>query len=424
MSKVKVLNIALLGLGTVGKGLVNLLNENQNEILNKHGAKVNIVKVYERNAEKLEKFGMDKSLFTNNMEDICNDPTVDIVVELLGRIHPSKEFIESALKARKNVVTANKDLICMHGDELLKVAKQNGAVLLYEASCLGAVPAINTLKNNFLGDEIKSIKGIFNGTTNYILTKMTQEGLSYEECLKEAQALGYAESDPTNDVEGIDAAYKLCILSRFAFGLDAKFEDISKKGITKITSQDIQIAGRLGYTIKLLAIAKCSDKKLEMRVNPVFVSNNHQLSKINGAFNACTIEGNYSDEITLIGRGAGSHPTASAVANDIMNFAHKMGDIGQRQLKKAKLEKDGIMKYYLRLSILDKPGILSVIAKIFGDNKISIESVIQDKNENPDVKSLIIVTHATSSLNMQKALDKIAQTSSVQSVDSVLEVLG
>lgn len=424
MAKIKELNIALLGLGTVGKGLVNLLKENENEILNKHNAKVNIVRIFERNADKLEKFGLDRNLFTDNMQDIYDDPSVDIVVELLGRIHPSKEYIEGALNAKKNVVTANKDLICMHGNELLKIAKSNGVVLLYEASCLGAVPAINTLKNNFLGDEIKSIKGIFNGTTNYILTKMTQEGLSYADCLKEAQALGYAESDPTNDVEGIDAAYKLCILSRFAFGLDARFEDISKKGITNITPQDINIAGRLGYTIKLLAIAKCNDQRLEMRVNPVFVSNNHQLSKINGAFNACTVEGNYSDEITLIGRGAGSHPTASAVANDIMNFAHKMGDVGQRVLKKAKMEKDSIMKYYLRMSILDKPGILSVIAKIFGDNKISIESVIQDKNENPEVKSLIIVTHSTSSVNMNKALDKISKNEAVKSVDAVLEVLG
>ena len=424
MAKIKQLNVALLGLGTVGKGLVSLLKENEAEILNKHGAKVNIVKIFERNADKLEKFGLDRNLFTDSMEDICGDKNVDIVVELLGRIHPSKEYIESALRAGKNVVTANKDLICMHGGELLKTAKQNGAVLLYEASCLGAVPVINTLKNNFLGDEIKSIKGIFNGTTNYILTKMTQEGLSYEECLKEAQALGYAESDPTNDVEGIDAAYKLCILSRFAFGLDAKFEDISKKGITQITPQDIQIAARLGYTIKLLAIAKCGDGKLEMRVNPVFVSNNHQLSKINGAFNACTIEGNYSDEITLIGRGAGSHPTASAVANDIMNFAHKMGDVGQRSLKKAKMEKDGHMKYYLRMSVIDRAGILSSIAKIFGDNKISIESVIQDKNDNPDIKSLIIVTHMTTSGSMAKALEKISRAPSVQSVDSVIEVMG
>ena len=424
MTKVKELNIALLGLGTVGKGLVNLLNENKDEILNKHNAKINVVKVYERNADKLEKFGMDRALFTNNMQDIYDDASIDIVVELLGRIHPSKEFIEGALKAKKNVVTANKDLICMHGGELLKVAKQNGVTMLYEASCLGAVPAINTLKNNFLGDEIKSIKGIFNGTTNYMLTKMTQEGLSYEACLKQAQELGYAESDPTNDVEGIDAAYKLCILSRFAFGLDAQFDDISKKGITKITSQDIEIAGRLGYTIKLLAIAKCNNQKLEMRVNPVLVSNEHQLSKINGAFNACTVEGNYSDEITLIGRGAGSYPTASAVANDIMNFAHKMGDVGQRTLKKAKIEKDSQMKFYIRLSILDKAGVMAVIAKIFGDNKISIESAIQDKNDNPDVKSLIIVTHSTSSLNMNKALDKIAKADVVQSVDSVLEVLG
>lgn len=424
MATVKQINIALLGLGTVGKGLVNLLKENEAEILNKHNAKVNVVKVFERNADKLVKFGLDKNLFTDNMQNIYDDANVDVVVELLGRIHPSKEYIEGALKAKKNVVTANKDLICMHGGELLEVAKENGVTLLYEASCLGAVPVINTLKNNFLGDEIKSIKGIFNGTTNYILTKMTQEGLSYEECLKEAQALGYAESDPTNDVEGIDAAYKLCILSRFAFGLDAKFDDITKKGITKITSQDIQIAARLGYTIKLLAIAKCNNGELEMRVNPVFVSNNHQLSKINGAFNACTIEGNYSDEITLIGRGAGSHPTASAVANDVMNFAHTMGDVGNRTLKKAKLAKDGTMKYYLRLSILDKPGILSDIAKIFGDNGISIESVIQDKNDNPEVKSLIIVTHVTTSSGMQKALDKITKTASVQSVDSVLEVIG
>ena len=421
--KVKEINIALLGLGTVGTGVAKLIKENEKCILEKNNLIINIVKVYERKAERLDRAGLDRDLFCGDPQDIFNDKSVDIVVELLGRIHPSKEYIENALNAKKHVVTANKDLICMHGNELLDVATKNDKVLLYEASCLGAIPAINTIKNNFLGDEILAIKGIFNGTTNFILTKMKDEGMSFDAALKIAQELGYAESDPTNDVDGIDAAYKLCILSRLAFGVDAKFEDISKRGIRSVAAQDIAIAKRLGYTIKLLAIGKMTNGKLEMRVNPIFVPNSHQLANINGAFNAFNVLGNYSDEITLIGRGAGSKPTASSVANDIMNFGYDLSSQKTRQMKKVQIEKDGQMKFCLRLTVFDRPGILSKIAKCCGDNAISIESVLQDKNDNPNSKSLIIVTHTTSFFNMQKALSEIMKTDAVENVDSVIEVL-
>ena len=418
----KELNIALLGLGTVGSGVAKLLNKNAEEILSKNGVKINIVKVYERSAERLERAELDKRLFCAKPEDIFKDKSVDAVVELLGRIHPAKEYIEAALNGKKHVVTANKDLICMFGSELSETAAKNGRQLFFEASCLGAIPAINTLKNNFLGDEILSIKGIFNGTTNFILSKMKNEGMSFESALKIAQELGYAESDPTNDVDGIDAAYKLCILCRLAFGIDAKFEDISKRDIRSITAQDIDIAGRLGYTIKLLAIGKMTGGKLQMRVNPVYVPNSHQLAGINGAFNALTVEGNCSGEVTLTGRGAGSLPTASSVANDIIALACRCTN-PPVPVKKVLVEKDGIMKFCLRFNVFDRPGILAKIAGCFADNGISIESVIQDKQTDPANKALIILTHKTGFFNMQRALSEIMKTDAVENVDSVIEVL-
>ena len=422
MSKVKELNIALLGLGTVGSGVAQLLKQNADEILAKSNLKINIVKVYERNADRLLRANLDKKLFCASAEEVFKDPSVDTVVELLGRIHPAKEYIEAALNAKKNVVTANKDLICMHGNELLAVAAKNAKHLVFEASCLGAIPAISTLKNNFLGDKIESVKGIINGTTNFILSKMKAEGMSFDAALKIAQEKGYAESDPTNDVDGIDAAYKLCILSKLAFGVDVKFEDISTKSIRSITAQDIKIAGKLGYTIKLIAQGKMDGGKLEVRVNPVYVPDSHQLASVNGAFNALTINGNCSDEITLIGRGAGKFPTASSVANDIVS----LGTDSVKEaapLKKAVIDKDGHGKFCIKFSVFDKPGILAKLTGCLAANDISVETVLQDKHDNPECKALIILTHRTGMLNVQRALKDIAKTDAVENVDSVIEVL-
>ena len=316
------IKIALLGFGTVAQGTFNLLQDNAELIKNRTGVNVEISKIYVRNPEKYSHITLPKTAhYVTNIDDVLQDENIQMVVELMGGTTFAKDCVESALKAKKNVVTANKDLLAESGPYLLDLASKNGVDLRFEASVLGGIPIIRTLYESLAGNRITELIGIMNGTTNFILTKMSEEGLSYQDVLKEAQDLGYAEADPTADVEGLDAARKLAILASISFNRRIFFEDVTVEGITSIDTEDIKFGKEFGYNIKLLGIAKETSQGLSLNVYPAFIPTTHPLASVRGSYNAIYVKGNGIDDVMLYGRGAGSLPTGSSVVSDIMEVA-------------------------------------------------------------------------------------------------------
>ena len=424
----KTINIALLGLGTVGQGIVNVLKENNHEISQKVGFPINIKTVLVRNIEKAKAFDPTLNL-TNNFDDIINDDEINIVVEVMGGENPARQYMLQALKAKKHVITANKDVVALYGREMFDAATDNKVDFMFEASVGGGIPIIRPLKQCLTANKITEVMGIVNGTTNYMLTKMSNEGMDYDQVLKEAQEKGYAESDPTADVGGLDAARKLAILSSIAFNTKVSLNDVYVEGITKITPDDIKYAKELGYVVKLLAIAKDSTEKgVEVRVHPAFISNSHPLSSVNDVFNAIYINGNAVGEAMFYGRGAGSLPTASAVVADVIDVARNIvHNMSGRILctcfedKRIASIDESISSYYIRLLVKDEPGVLALIAGAFGDQKVSLSSVIQKQKLNNQAE-LVLLTGAISDANIQKALTNIKALSSVTEVYNVIRV--
>lgn len=318
----KTLNIGLLGLGVVGSGVVEVLARQQEKLRDETGIKIQIVKslvrVGEDKSQIAQKYGFE---LVTDIQDIINDPNIDVVVELIGKVHPAKEFITQALENGKHVVTANKDLIAQHGVELNQVAKSHQVSLFYEASVAGGIPILRTMTNNYLADEITNVLGIVNGTTNYMLTKMLTEGLSYDEALEKAQELGFAESDPTNDVDGIDAAYKMVILSQFAYGMDVKMSDLSIEGIRQVSAEDVAFAKKAGYEIKLIGRTRKIQDAIEVSVGPTLVSVNHPLASIKDEYNGVYLESTGINQSMFYGPGAGALPTATSVVSDLLAIA-------------------------------------------------------------------------------------------------------
>lgn len=424
----KTINIALLGLGTVGQGIVNVLKENNHEISQKVGFPINIKTVLVRNIEKAKAF--DDSLnLTTDFSDIINDAEINIVVEVMGGENPARQYMLQALQAKKHVITANKDVVALHGREMFEAATAHKVDFMFEASVGGGIPIIRPLKQCLTANKITEVMGIVNGTTNYMLTKMSNEGMDYNQVLKEAQEKGYAESDPTADVGGLDAARKLAILSSIAFNTKVSLNDVYVEGITKITPDDIKYAKELGYVVKLLAIAKDNvDNGIEVRVHPAFISNKHPLSSVNDVFNAIYINGNAVGEAMFYGRGAGSLPTASAVVADVIDVARNIvHDMSGRILctcfedKKIASIDESISSYYIRLLVKDEPGVLALIAGAFGDQKVSLGSVIQKQKLNNQAE-LVLLTGAISDVNIQKALTNIKSLNVVTEVYNVIRV--
>ena len=424
----KTINIALLGLGTVGQGIVNVLKENNHEISQKVGFPINIKTVLVRNIEKAKAF--DDSLnLTTDFSDIINDAEINIVVEVMGGENPARQYMLQALQAKKHVITANKDVVALHGREMFEAATAHKVDFMFEASVGGGIPIIRPLKQCLTANKITEVMGIVNGTTNYMLTKMSNEGMDYTQVLKEAQEKGYAESDPTADVGGLDAARKLAILSSIAFNTKVSLNDVYVEGITKITPDDIKYAKELGYVVKLLAIAKDNvDNGIEVRVHPAFISNKHPLSSVNDVFNAIYINGNAVGEAMFYGRGAGSLPTASAVVADVIDVARNIvHDMSGRILctcfedKKIASIDESISSYYIRLLVKDEPGVLALIAGAFGDQKVSLGSVIQKQKLNNQAE-LVLLTGAISDVNIQKALTNIKSLNVVTEVYNVIRV--
>ncbi len=425
----KKVGVAILGLGVVGGGTYKILTEHREFYKKNHGIDINVESVLELKTERALALGIEANKIAANIAEICSNPEVDVVVEVMGGVEPAKTFVLAALNAGKSVVTSNKELFCKYSHELEKTAKKNKCGLFYEASCVGGVPVIRALIDNLQGNKILSMTGIINGTTNFILTKMSDDGASYQEVLKEAQKLGYAEANPSADVEGYDAAYKLSILSSISFHTKIPFSKVYREGITDIDLIDISYGKRLGYALKLLAVGKNSDNGIEVRVHPAFIKNSHPLANINDSYNAVYITGDSVEDVMLYGRGAGALPTGSAIVGDIIycathdNFNYSTFNNTEKADPSTKFVTNFQSAYYLRLDAKDKAGVLSKVSSVLSKHNISVAEVIQENKKVNGVVPLILVTHETFEKNVNKAVDEINSIENLAKVASVIRVV-
>ena len=426
----KTVKIALLGFGTVSQGTFNLLQDNVDLITNRSGVTIEISKIFVRNPDKYTNIKLPSTAqYVTNIDDVLNDESIAIVVELMGGTTFAKDCVEAALKHGKSVVTANKDLLAEAGPYLFDLAYKNHVDLRFEASVLGGIPIIRTLYDSLGGNRITELVGIMNGTTNFILSKMTDEGLSYGDVLKEAQDLGYAEADPTADVEGLDAARKLAILASISFNRRIFFEDVTVEGITKIDTEDISFGKEFGYNIKLIGIAKESSKGLSLNVYPAFVPLTHPLASVRGSYNAIYIKGNGIDDAMFYGRGAGSLPTGSSVVSDIMEVAKNVAFESTGRFKPFYFDQKNIYSpgkiqssYYMRLAVDNKTGVLAKIATKLAEQKISVLSIVQ-RNKDPETAVLAIVTSKCPHSYILNLIDSFNSLRSVKDVCSVIRIM-
>ncbi|NOY53751.1 MAG: homoserine dehydrogenase [Deltaproteobacteria bacterium] len=415
----KKIAIGLFGFGTIGTGVAQVLEENREVISRRLGAELFLKKIVDLDIETDRGMTLDRKILSTNSEEILNDPEISIVIELIGGTGAAKKVVEAALSAGKHVVTANKALLAIHGEELCKKARQQGVKICYEASVGGGIPILRTLKEGLPANRIESIYGIVNGTANYILTKMTEEGEAFDKVLKEAMDRGYAEADPTYDVEGIDSAHKLAILASLAFGTPVPFDQVYTEGISRITPLDIEYARGFGYKIKLLGITKASDNSIEVRVHPTMIPESTLLAQVNGVLNAIYVNGNAVGPTLYYGKGAGALPTASAVVGDLMEIARDLlyGGVERVPLESFPEEyrkpvvvramNEVRTRYFLRFSTADRPGVLSKISGILADFGISISSVIQTGRKSDGPVPIVMVTHMARERNVKEALARI-----------------
>jgi homoserine dehydrogenase len=450
----QMINVGIIGFGTVGTGTARILLENEDILSRKAGFGINLKKIADLDIKKDRGIKLPKGILTKDANEILNDPEIDIVIELMGGIRPAKDFILKAIKNKKHIVTANKALLATNGNEIFKEAEKNGVRIGFEASVAGGIPIIKVIREGLIANRINAIYGIINGTSNYILTKMTDDKVEFSDALKEAQRLGYAEADPTYDIEGIDSAHKLAILASLAYDIPLSFSEIYKEGITKITSQDIEFAWELGYKIKLLGIAKATppvpplarggerEGEVELRVHPTMIPKDYLISKVDGVFNAIYVNGDAVGDTLYYGRGAGDMPTGSAVVADIVDIGEKitMQDTGYTiHPPLSPLAKGGIKggyrascivhrasspigikkmediesMYYFRFSAYDRPGVLSRISGVLGKYNISIASVIQKGRRVGEAVPLIVLTHTAKERDVIKAIKEIDRLSVV-----------
>ena len=425
----KEINVAILGFGTVGQGTARIIIDNASQWMKKCGADIKIRKVLVRNLNQKRMVDLPPGTLTDKWEDIIADRDIQVVIEVMGGIEPAKKYILEAISQGKNIITANKDLLADHGEEIFNAANQYGVDVYFEASVAGGIPIIMPLKKSLAANNILQVMGIVNGTTNYILTKMSKEKMSYDEALKRAQELGYAEADPAADVGGYDAARKIAILASIAFHTRVKLNDVFIEGITNLTARDIQFAQELGYAVKLLGIARENKGKIEVRVHPALISANHPLANVNDSFNAVFVQGDAVGETMFFGRGAGQMPTASSVAGDLVSIANNIRNNSTGQLGCTCYEHKEILsileihtKYYLRLYVVDRPGVLASIAGVFGENGVSLASVLQ-KNSSPDnIAELVVITHAVKERDIQNALETIRNMPITKSIGNLIRV--
>lgn len=422
MKKIK---IGLLGLGTVGTGVYKLIRMRSDVMEQTVGAQLEIKKILVHNKNK-KREGVDESILTDDWKEIIEDEEIQIIIEVIGGMEPAKTMIMEALRAGKNVVSANKDLIAEEGRELFDAAREYGKDFLFEAAVAGGIPIIRPLKQCLAANEISDVLGIVNGTTNYILTKMFEDGMEFDDALKRAQELGYAEADPTADVEGLDAGRKVAIMASIAFHSRVVFSDVYTEGITKITAADIAYAKEFDSVIKLLGVARNAVDGIEVGVYPVMLSKDHPLASVRESFNAVFIHGDAVDDAMFYGRGAGEMPTASAVAGDVIDVARDLaydctGRISCTCYRQIPVKDFGEVqnKFFLRMQVKNRPGVLARIAQVFGEHKVSIARVVQ-KNAHSDRAELVIVTEKVKERHMKDATEELKQMESIYEISSVV----
>ncbi len=422
------INIGLIGFGTVGSSVVKTLKERRELIKRKLGAELIIKRIADKDISTPRKVKVPAKILTRRIDDVLNDPKIDIVIELIGDSPVAERVILGAIKKGKPVVTANKALLAKKGRRIFKEAERKGVGVYFEASVGGGIPIIKALREGLAANSISSIFGIINGTANYILSGMSQYGSSFQEALRDARAKGYAERDPSLDVEGIDSAHKLTILSTLAFGGFVDLKDICTEGITKITSQDIQYAREFGYVVKLLAIAKESNGSLEARVHPTMIPQEHLLAAVDGAYNAIYVKGDLIGRSMFYGRGAGGFPAASAVVADIMDLVKSGGQFLSSNFSKGPLKIKDMgeveMRYYIRFTTVDRPGVLASISGILARHKISIASVIQKERRERGKVPIVMMTHEAKESSVQKALREIDRLKVVRAKSRLIRVEG
>jgi homoserine dehydrogenase len=433
-TSMKEINVGLIGLGTVGTGVVKILKKNAALIAQRTGCRIAVKKIADLNLGRARGLGLAKGVLGKDASSIVNDPRIDIVVELIGGLEPARSLVLQALKNNKHVVTANKALLSEHGAELYREASKHGVDIAFEASVAGGIPIIRSIREGFASDRINNFYGILNGTANYILSRMTDEGAAFKDVLKDAQRKGYAEADPTFDIEGIDTLHKLCILIALGYGINAPAKKIYTEGISKITALDVEYARELGYRIKLLAICRSADGKLDARVHPTLVPEQHMLAQVQRTFNAIFLQTADVGPTMFYGCGAGMLPTGSAVVADIMAVARDAGRGSstrvplplcgvQADTLRLQPVKDIQSRYYLRFSADDRPGVLSRIAGILGRNQISISSVIQKgRTTHGETVSIFMITHEAGESNMQKAMRQIRRLPIMRSETMLIRI--
>jgi homoserine dehydrogenase len=415
----KEIGVGLLGFGTIGTGVVKLMDRNASLIQEKLGVRLKLRKIADLDITTDRGVTVEPGILTQNADEVLLDPKISVVIELIGGYKIAKEFILKAIENGKHIVTANKALLAVHGEEIYAAAARKGVEVRYEAAVGGGIPILTAIKGNMAANRFGTVLGILNGTCNYILTKMTQEGADFADVLKNAQELGYAEADPTFDIEGVDTAHKLAILVSLCFGTRVVFDRIYTEGICAISALDINFAKEFGFKIKLLAIGKLDGDRVEARVHPTMIPLNYPLAEVDGVFNAIRLTGDFVDTVMFYGRGAGMDPTASAIVGDVMGIARNLtAGIGRRiaplgfldgQLKDLEIKdmSEIVSKYYLRFSALDKPGVLASIAGVLGKYNISIESMIQSARMAGETVPIVIMTHEALENDIRQALQEI-----------------
>ena len=420
------IKVGLAGFGNVGKGTYDILERNHSLIRQRAGAPISVKRVTVRNVDRVKLLVDEDVIVTNDWHDLVNDPEVNVVVEAMGGIEPAKSLILAAIDAGKHVVTANKALLAEHGNEIFSAAQAKGVNVAFEAAVAGSIPIVKALREGLAANRVSSIAGIINGTCNFILSTMRDTGRSFDDVLKEAQRLGYAEADPTFDIEGTDSAHKLMLLSAIAFGVPVDMTKVHIEGITHLEAKDIKFAEELGYRIKLLGITKYTDYGIELRVHPALVPTRRLLANVEGAMNAVVVKGDDGESSLYYGKGAGSEPTGSAVVADLIDIARtaevavserpRMPTTTHNPKAKSFADfGDTVCSYYLRIPVEDKPGVLAEIARILADNKISIESLIQKEAPLEDASTeIILLTHSTREADIQRAIRTMQQLANVR----------
>ncbi|MDQ0247262.1 homoserine dehydrogenase [Bacillus fengqiuensis] len=428
---VKSISVGLLGLGTVGSGVVKIIENHQDKLMHQIGCPVEVKKVLVKSFDKKRDVEIDSYKLTTSVEDVLLDPEIDVIIEVMGGVEQTRNYILTALRNKKHVVTANKDLMALYGSELLTVAAENECDLFYEASVAGGIPILRGLVEGLASDRVTKMMGIVNGTTNFILTKMSKDGRAYEDVLAEAQALGYAESDPTSDVEGLDAARKMTILATLGFSMKIDLDDVRVKGITEITEEDLQYSKQLGYTMKLIGYAHRTGDHVEVSVQPTLLADSHPLASVNDEYNAVYVYGEAVGETMFYGPGAGSLPTATAVVSDLVGVMKNMrlgvngrSAVAPQYSKQLKESDQMFSKYFLRIHVKDQVGAFAALTTLFSERGVSFEKIIQLPVKDSELAEIVIVTHQASLKDYEEVVQQLNDSAIVESVKSSYRVEG